>query len=134
MEKIELKLDEKTIITVQRENAKAIIDQFSPRWLAESLSDLTILNQVRNRELLVYEEETPADFTTEELIDELLSRQKLDQSSYNYLNKEDLLRKVGVSVNDILPHRQRDYLCDIFELHHYSSVEDILKEVRTLLT
>ncbi|OAV65646.1 hypothetical protein Barb6_02817 [Bacteroidales bacterium Barb6] len=90
MEKIELKLDEKTIITVQRENAKAIIDQFPARWLADSLSDFSILNQVRSRDLLAYEEKTPADFTTEELIDELLSRQKLDQSSYNYLNKEDL--------------------------------------------
>lgn len=73
---------------------------------------------------------------TEELIEELLYRTKPAKTMVgvaNYISKENLSKQIGISVSDILPHLQKDYLADIFELPYYADIDDFIEKLKEII-
>lgn len=86
----------------------------------------------------IYIDET--DFTTSELIDELIDRNlnedELKRIMYNLINEKQIYETSIVTVKERMERSSSDartVLTDLFELSHHASNEQIINELKNIL-
>lgn len=86
----------------------------------------------------IYIDET--DFTTNELIDELIDRNlnenELKRIMYNLINEKQIYETSIVTVKERMERSSSDartVLTDLFELSHHASNEQIVNELKNIL-
>lgn len=90
-------------------------------------SEVSIEIDPYDYDLVNQEDIRVSDFSKMELIEYLKSL------GYNVYGDElslSLLEKLAQDLQDVQPYKLKDFLCDLFELSHMASKEDIINEMR----